>query len=162
MFLAATCAPACATSPMPTPAHLDVLEQEVGVEADVAGGHVEAAMVGHLSLPGAREAAQQHVLLDELPKGPAVVAVLLAQLQQVMESGAWDILQSLVPSPHLPQNQDKPSTGPRSRRVSSRDDGAGAGAGVLLLRSGTPRLTEGDGGPCLPVATCSVSLQEDS
>lgn len=74
--------------PTPTPAHLDVLEQEVGVEADVAGGHVEAAVVGHLSLPGAREAAQQLVLLDELPEGPAVAAVLLGQLQEVMRSGA--------------------------------------------------------------------------
>lgn len=53
VFAAATCAPACTAGPMLAAAHLDVLEQDVGVEADVACGHVEAAVVGHLSLPGA-------------------------------------------------------------------------------------------------------------
>lgn len=73
-------------------------------------------------------------------------------------SGTAGILQPLAPSPRLPQNQDEPSLGPRPKRASSRAHGAG----VLLLSSGTPRLTEGDGGPCRPVATRSASLQEDS
>lgn len=75
-------------------------------------------------------------------------------------SGTAGILQPLAPSPRLPQNQDEPSLGSRPKRASSRAQGAGAE--VLLLSSGTARLTEGDGGPCLPVATRSASLQEDS
>lgn len=136
------------------------------MEADMAGGHVEAAVVGHFSLPGAGEAAQQHVLLGEVPEGPAVAAVLLAQLREGGGSvlgagpGTAGILQPLAPSPRLPRNGDEPSLGPRPERAASRAHGAGAG--VLLLSSGTPRLTEGDGGPCLPAAACSVSLQEDS
>lgn len=153
-------------APRPLQPHLDVLEQEVGVEADVAGGQVEAAVVGHFSLPGAREAAQQRVLLGELPEGPAVAAVLLAQLREVgglvlgAGPGTAGTLQPLAPSPRLHRNRDELSLGSRPKRASSRAHEAGAG--VLLLSSGTPRLTEGDGGPCLPVAACSVSLQEDS
>lgn len=114
VFPAATCAPACATGHTPAPAHLDVLEQEVGVEADVVGGHIEAAVVGHLSLPGAGEAAQQHILLGELPEGPAVAAVLLAQLREVRRwcPGTTAILQPPAPLPCLPRNWDEPSHGP--------------------------------------------------
>lgn len=78
----------------------------------------------------------------------------------VLGAGTAGTLQPLAPPPRLPRNQDKPSLGPCPKRASSR--GAGAGTGVLLLSSSTSRLTEGDGGPCLPVAACSVSLQEDS
>lgn len=83
------CTPPEPPAPCPSPAYLDVLEQEAGVEADVAGGDVEAAVVGHLSLPGAGEAGQQLFPLGELPEGFAVAGGTLAQLFVGGEAGAW-------------------------------------------------------------------------
>lgn len=83
------CTPLEPPAPCPSPAYLDVLEQEAGVEADVAGGDVEAAVVGHLSLPGAGEAGQQLFPLGELPEGFAVAGGTLAQLFVGGEAGAW-------------------------------------------------------------------------
>lgn len=72
------CPPPEPLAPHPSPPHLDVLEQEAGVEADVVGGDVEAAMVGHLSLPSAGEAGQQLFPLGELPESFAVTCGTLA------------------------------------------------------------------------------------
>ena len=117
------CPPPEPLAPRLSPAHLDVLEQEAGVEADVAGGDVEAAMVGYLSLPGTGEAGQQCFPLGELPEGFAVTGGTLAQLRGRPGRGAgvaWCSGQSPGTTgtpqpptllPPLPQNQDGPSLG---------------------------------------------------
>lgn len=67
----------------PTPAprpHLDVPEQQAGVEAEVPGGDIEAAVVGHLALPGAGEGGQQSLAPCDLLKGFMEGSTVLVEL----------------------------------------------------------------------------------